>query len=198
MSTYEERLAREFSHSIEYIQAGHNDVHRLRAAQIHGIAYEDVTPSQRHEAKRWNFHLLYGGYSLGRQSTQDIAVYSEGLQLRLNGSKDTLPLHFIHKIEDQLDILDSEIRARLDIQPTDSTGMVFEENGPDTTSLRYGIELILRKKGFLSNDALVKSLTISIEDYILRLTSNLGVESIMTDVAASIANASLENQHEAE
>lgn len=38
------------------------DMHRLKAAKLFKVAYEDVTPEQRCAAKRWAYFGTYGGF----------------------------------------------------------------------------------------------------------------------------------------
>lgn len=38
------------------------DLHRLKAAELFEVAYEDVTPEQRLAAKRWSYFGIYGGF----------------------------------------------------------------------------------------------------------------------------------------
>lgn len=38
------------------------DMHRLKAAELFGVAYEDVTPEQRRAAKSWSYFGTYGGF----------------------------------------------------------------------------------------------------------------------------------------
>jgi len=63
------------------------DIHRLTAAQTHGIAIEEVTPSMRSEAKAVNFGIVYGisAFSLAK----DIGVTREEAQRYINGYMST-------------------------------------------------------------------------------------------------------------
>lgn len=38
------------------------DTHRLKAAELFGVAYEDVTLEQRRAAKSWSYFGIYGGF----------------------------------------------------------------------------------------------------------------------------------------
>ncbi len=63
------------------------DIHRLTAAQTHGIPAEDVTPAMRSEAKAVNFGIVYGisAFSLAK----DIGVTREEAQRYINGYMST-------------------------------------------------------------------------------------------------------------
>lgn len=59
------------------------DIHRLTAAQTHGISIEEVTPEMRSAAKAVNFGIVYGisAFSLAK----DIGVSREEAQRYING-----------------------------------------------------------------------------------------------------------------
>jgi len=69
-SQVELRMLAHFSKDKQLLAAfaGGQDIHRSVAAQVHGIALEDVTPDQRSRAKAVNFGIVYGqsAYGLSR------------------------------------------------------------------------------------------------------------------------------------
>lgn len=73
------RLLADMSNEEKLIEAYKNgeDIHSLTASQIFGVALEDVTPSQRRDAKAVNFGIIYGisdyGLSQNIKSTRNTA-----------------------------------------------------------------------------------------------------------------------------
>jgi DNA polymerase-1 len=69
-SQVELRMLAHFSKDKQLLAAfaGGQDIHRSVAAQVHGIALEDVSPDQRSRAKAVNFGIVYGqsAYGLSR------------------------------------------------------------------------------------------------------------------------------------
>lgn len=63
------------------------DIHRLTAAQTHGVSVEEVTPQMRSAAKAVNFGIVYGisAFSLAK----DIGVTREQAQSYINGYMST-------------------------------------------------------------------------------------------------------------
>lgn len=69
------------------------DVHARTAAEVFGIALEDVTPEMRNRAKAVNFGIVYGisDYGLGKQlgiSRNEAATYIESYFSRYTGVKE--------------------------------------------------------------------------------------------------------------
>jgi DNA polymerase-1 len=58
---------------IEAFERG-EDIHRRTAAEVAGIAPEDVTPDQRARAKAVNFGIIYGSSAFGLANTLGIAT----------------------------------------------------------------------------------------------------------------------------
>lgn len=78
-SQFELRLAAVLAHDDELIESFNDglDVHQRTAAQVYGIALEDVSKHQRRDAKVINFGILYGmsphGLSVATGMTQEDA-----------------------------------------------------------------------------------------------------------------------------
>ncbi|MBK5967276.1 MULTISPECIES: DNA polymerase I [Thiorhodovibrio] len=77
------------------------DIHRATAAEIHGLAPEDVTSDQRRSAKAINFGLIYGmsAFGLARQlgiERRDAQAYVDTYFARYPGVKD-----FMARIREQ-------------------------------------------------------------------------------------------------
>lgn len=56
------------------------DAHRVTASGFHGIPYDEVTPTQRQDAKPINFRFLYGGTAIGFYLADLVKSKKEGQQ----------------------------------------------------------------------------------------------------------------------
>lgn len=76
-SQMELRIVASLANDIKMIEAFANgvDIHAATAAEIHGVALSDVTPSMRRAAKEINFGVLYG---MGPQGLSESAGISYG------------------------------------------------------------------------------------------------------------------------
>jgi DNA polymerase I len=86
-SQFELRLAAVLAHDDEMIEAFNSDIdiHILTAAQVFGVALEDVTKDMRYQAKAVNFGILYG------QTPHGLAI---GTGMTFGDAKDFIDKYF--------------------------------------------------------------------------------------------------------